>query len=188
VTGALGAAPHTGQRTLRRDVARYWLYAIWYAMACVAAAALWARLHHHSRATVWPTVAYLLVCGAALVLPGRLIGAGAVATRLSPRRHRALLYVLLVVSAGLVAGAALTGRFFAIPPFVLLAGNLIWSIVAELNDRHRRDEIAREATGLAALLQGRAASDKEQEPLPAGAALGQGVPGDSAAAGPNEAG
>jgi hypothetical protein len=57
---------------------RYWLYAVWYVLASLSVAGLWANLHHTSQSALAHTAAYLTYCGAALFLPGLLIEAVAV--------------------------------------------------------------------------------------------------------------
>ena len=134
------ADPSDPLSPLRRDLGRYWLYVVWFALACLGAGGFWALAHGSAPATFVKATLYLLAWGAALFLPARLIAAGAVAARLSPRRHRAVLNAWFVVAAALAVGSIIAGRLVAAPLLILLIGNAIWGLDTQERETRRGAE------------------------------------------------
>ena len=116
---------------LRRPLARFWLYGLWYFLGCLGVACFWASRQARPAAALATGLAYLLGCGAALFVPGVLIGAGSVAARLTPRRHRALLDGYFIAAAGLAVATILSGHLTATPLLILLVGNAILALDAQ---------------------------------------------------------
>jgi hypothetical protein len=126
--GRAPAAAPDAAPALTRLPQRLWLWTLWYAMGCLAGAAVWGIYAHRTPTQVVVAVIYLLACGLVLFAPGMAIERGALAARLTSRRQRTLLLVLLVVAAGLVIATMSTGRLWWTPLFILLTGNAIWSL------------------------------------------------------------
>ena len=139
----------TAVALLRLPLARYWLYSVWYALACLGAASLWAGHRGRPLEALATGLAYLLCCGAALFVPGALIGAGSVAARLSPRRHRALLDGYMIGAASIALATILFGHRTATPVFILLVGNAILALDAQARETRRSCRAAREPRGAA---------------------------------------
>ena len=104
--------------------ARWWLYALWYLIACLAASAFHAQGHSDSVSVMLRGFGYLVICTLALTTPGLIVAR----MGLSLHAQRSLLLALLAIGAVMVAGTMSTDMLWATPPFILLTGNAIWSI------------------------------------------------------------
>jgi hypothetical protein len=117
---------------------RWRLCALWYGEAAAAAAALWALMHGGGWRAALTTLLYLLVCGAALTVPGQALRAFATAVHAGPRSRRLLLHALFVFSAAASAAALSTANVPAAVVFLLLLGNALWALELESRTRQRR--------------------------------------------------
>ena len=104
--------------------ARWWLYTLWYLIACLAASAFYAQGHSGPVSVVLRSFVYLLICSLALTTPGLIVAR----MGLSLQAQRSLLLALLAIAAVMVVGTMSTDMLWATPPFILFTGNAIWSI------------------------------------------------------------
>jgi len=102
-----------------------WLYAAWYGEISSALAAVWSWRHGAGVAEFWPVAAYLLVCGLALAVPGRLLRAAVAG--LPARHRRALAHLYLIVACGLTAAALSTLHLAWAVVAACLTANAVWS-------------------------------------------------------------
>jgi hypothetical protein len=104
--------------------ARWWIYALWYLAACLAASAFYAQSQGSHVTGLLRSFGYLMICSLAFAAPGLIVAR----MGLSLHAQRSLLLALLAVGAVMVAGTMSTDMLWASPPFILLTGNAIWSI------------------------------------------------------------
>jgi hypothetical protein len=104
---------------------------VWYAEACVAAAALWTLLGGGRARDALAAAAYLVLCGAAAGLPGSLLLGLMDKAGFQTGGRRLLLHVYLAVAAGAVAAFLGTGRGWSAAVAILMTANAIWTIEAD---------------------------------------------------------
>jgi hypothetical protein len=130
-------SPADSQPGTRTAARKRWLYALWYAEACLAVAAVWAELSDRAPHTLLEVVAFLLLCGAALTMPARTLRALLMRGRVRGGLRLRGLELFLVLAAAGTAAALSTAHGWAAVVCILLVGNALWALELEWRAAHR---------------------------------------------------
>jgi hypothetical protein len=110
---------------------RPWLPVLWLAEACIAVGAVVTLARGGAPRDMLVAVAYLILCAAALSLPGPLLRRALTGLGLGAERRRLVLQLYLAVAAGAVAATLGTQRGWAAVVAILLTGNAILTLELE---------------------------------------------------------
>ena len=108
-----------------------WVYALWYAESCLAFAAVWALMSDRAPRTFLEVAAFLLLCGAALIVPAHALRAALLRAGAGAAVRLKLLEAFLVLAAGGTAAALSTAHGWAAIFCILLIGNALWALEME---------------------------------------------------------
>jgi len=133
-------APASSARAIRR---KPWIYALWYAESCLAFAAVWALLSDHAPRTVLEVAGFLLLCGAALALPARVLRTALLCRGVGAGWRLRVLESFLVLAAGGAAAALSTAHGWAAIICILLIGNALWALEMESRAANRSRGVTR---------------------------------------------